>query len=79
MARGFPTLFIDFIKGCVSLDFFSVNLNSSLEGFFSGRRDIQQGDPLSPYLFTLYMDVLSKLLRKKCVGKGLHIIGDAKK
>lgn len=69
MVRGFPTLLIDWIKGCVSLDFFSVNLNSSLEGFFSGRRGIRQGDPLSPYLFTLCMDVLSKLLRKGCVGK----------
>lgn len=61
---GFPNRFVDWVKQCVTSTMFSIKVNGSLEGFFPGKSGLRQGEPLSPYLFTIAMEVLTACLNK---------------
>ena len=63
-AQQFPPMFITWITECISSPRFSVAINGELAGFFEGRKGLRQGDSISPYLFIMLMEVLSKLLDK---------------
>lgn len=63
-AMDLPDQFISWIHICISTASFSVAINGELEGFFSSARGIRQGCSLSPYLYVILNNVLSKLLNK---------------
>ena len=65
---GFGSKWIRWINWCISTASFSVMFNGSPTGFFRSSRGLRQGDPLSPYLFVIGMEVLSCLLKRAVEG-----------
>lgn len=63
-AQGFLPLFRTWIRECISTPRFSVAFNGELAGFFRGKKGLRQEDSISPYLFIMVMEVLSKLLER---------------
>nr|GEW36900.1 putative reverse transcriptase domain, reverse transcriptase zinc-binding domain protein [Tanacetum cinerariifolium] len=62
---------MDWIMKCVSTASFSINVNGVLHGYFKGKRDLRQGDSMSPYLFTLVMEFLTLMLKRKVTQDGM--------
>ncbi|KAK4384699.1 hypothetical protein Sango_3033900 [Sesamum angolense] len=76
---GFPAVFIRWIEECVTSAHYSVVVNGGVHGFFGGTRT-QAGDPMSPYLFVLVMEVLQMILQQFIDqdGHNFFIIGGAR-
>ena len=59
MKLGFHQKWIDWIKEFISTVSYSLLVNGAPSGFIKPSRGIRQGDPLSPYIFIICLQLLS--------------------
>jgi hypothetical protein len=62
---GFHERMMNRIMKCVTTTTFSVCVYGKRFGYFKGGRGLRQRDPMSPYLFTLVMEILTLVMNKK--------------
>lgn len=71
---NFPPNMIQLIMSCVSSASASIMFNGGALEPFLPSRAIRHGDPLSPYLFILYMEVLGRIIEEKCARKVWNLV-----
>lgn len=62
---GFSDSWISLIMMCITSMTCSILINGEPKGTIIPSRDLRQGDPISPYLFLLYGEGLSAMIKKK--------------
>ena len=50
------------MRGCLSFVTFAILVNGNAKGWVKTSRGIRLGDPLSLFLFTIVVDVLSRMM-----------------
>lgn len=60
---GFPEIFSNWITNCMTTVTYSVVVNGRSIAPFSAKKGLRQVDPMSPFLFVLAMEYLSRMLK----------------
>ena len=71
---GFSNQFVSWILSIFDSARLSIMINGTSHGFFGCSRGVRQGDPLSPLLFVIAEDFLSRFITKLCDKGEIHAI-----
>ena len=77
--KGFSLRWRSWMRGCLSSATFAILVNGNAKGWVKAFIGPRQGDPLSPFLFTIVVDVLSRLIvraKEKGVFEGFLVDKD---
>lgn len=61
---GFPKNFVGWVMACVTSVSFFILVNGAPLKIFVAKKGLRQGGPISPYLFSIGIEYLSRLVRK---------------
>ncbi|GJR17132.1 RNA-directed DNA polymerase, eukaryota, reverse transcriptase zinc-binding domain protein [Tanacetum coccineum] len=67
---GFHETMVNWIMTCITSASFSICVNGEVNRFFKGGRGLRQGDPISPYLFTLVIKAFNMIMIKNISESG---------
>ncbi|GKC56323.1 RNA-directed DNA polymerase, eukaryota, reverse transcriptase zinc-binding domain protein [Tanacetum coccineum] len=62
---GFHQKMVGWIMKCVTTAGFSICLNGERHGYFKGGRGLRQWDLMSPYMFTLVIELLTLIIQRR--------------
>lgn len=68
---GFGKKLRFWVRVCISLASYSLLVNGTSTGLEKGQRGLRQGDPISPFLFNIVMEVLDCLVARAVEVEGL--------
>ncbi|XP_062109889.1 uncharacterized protein LOC133821761 [Humulus lupulus] len=71
----FPSRFIKWVMVCLRGTTYSLMMNGRIQVQFKGEKELRQGDPISPLLFVIVMDYLTRLLLKASSNKAFSTLG----
>ena len=61
---GFPEMFIQWVMKCVKTVNYTIVVNGQTTQRFDAAKGLRQGDPMSPFLFAIAMEYLSRLFKE---------------
>ncbi|XP_057720283.1 uncharacterized protein LOC130934763 [Arachis stenosperma] len=74
IAFGFPIITVNLIMNCVRTSSLSIIWNENRLDSFAPRRELRQGDPMSPYLFVLCMERLACYISHKATKSQVQMV-----
>jgi hypothetical protein len=63
-SRGFSPIWVDWVMSLVMGGYICIRVNDENNPYFKPSKGLRQGDPLSPLLFNLVVDVFTRMMVK---------------